>query len=511
MGDVSNWQAGRQTSIAPPPPNPDRRANPMPADLIALAEVQRLNDRFFRDNPIDPQEAVFGLGPSAGPERTARELEDRLGRLDDIPSWANARQFADAAVDYTTNNSDQPASYWRDRASQWVMHPDRYYYMQVGPGRAVDLLSNLRSDPVRAREFFERSEGARTTRDGYTDPNYQRYSGFEPAAAEFISSPLSGIGRYLQWQSIIPQRINHGVAGATPEQAYGIANARDIAAQRFRQGEVPIMDIASPMPGESRSEYAERYFARQDPVSRDIAAMQPSSDEDLGRGLFGKSAPPVVGYGAGMVIGAADATAPVSLLGGLAATPAKAMARTAATAAAKTAGVPYSAARRMIERSARVFPEDSVLQRGQRVAGYRGVTAQEYKDALTRPTVAELAGTAGKSIAVNEGVPEVAVEGGIASMLPQEDRTWREFLFGTPSSESDSDFRARQAERIAAADRAAARTEALSNDPDKNNIWNELYRAQAERRQKEAATQRLKDMSSSGPAGSPTDYGVWGP
>lgn len=488
MGDVSNWQAGRQAPIAPPSPT-----EPLPAELIALAEVQRLNNRFFRDDPIDPRSAVFGLGPSAGPERTAAELEARLGPIDAMPSWANAKQFADAAVDYTTNNSDQAASQLRDRASQWLMHPDRYHYMQVGPGRAVDLLQNLRSDPVRAREFFERSEGAQTTREGYTAPNYQRYAGFGPAAAEFISSPLSGVGRYLQWQSVFPQRLNHGAAGATAEQAYGIANARDIAAQRFRQGEVPILDIDSPGPGETRQQYSDRYFARMAPVSRDIAALQQSSEEDFGRNLFGKWAPPALGYAAGMVAGAADATAPVTLLGGLAAAPAKAMARTAATTAARTAGVPYSAAAKMIDRSSRVFPTESVLQHGSRAAGYRGVTAADYADALRRPTVAGMAGAAGRSIAVNEGVPEAAIEGGVASMLPQQDRTWMEFLFGKASPESDSEFRARQAERIAAADSAATRMESLGNDPDKNNIWNELYKAQGERRQKEAATERLRN------------------
>jgi len=484
VSDVSNWDSGRQRTLAPPP-----RTEPTTAELAApaaaLSELERLRQKAARagvdSELMDPRQAVYGLGPVEGPERAARQLEDVFGTVQYQPSWMNAEQFAEAAADYA---DDGPDPVFRAYDSQWLMSPERYTYMQEGPGRTVDLLKDLRTDPERAWRFYRKSEGARTTRGGYSDPFYARYEGVDKSLQDGVSSPLSSAGRYLGWQGVFPMRLKHGAAGATPGEAYGWANALDIASQRFRLGEVPVLDIDESVPGESAGDRAVRFADRYGRVESDVAALRGVSPEDLGRHVFGRPVPPAAGYLVDAFASALDGTAPPGLLASLATAPGKAMVRTATNAAARTAGTSTGAAAKMIDRAASVFPGESALQQGARVAEYRGVPASAYADALRRPTVAGMAVDAGKRLVREEGPPEAVVEGGLNAVLPQPKRTWGEFFGQWESPEAEEDFQKRTAEWRANAERAAIRMENLSNQDDQNGIWNEFHRAQEEARQK---------------------------
>lgn len=458
------------------------------AAAAAVAEVARLRQLAAEKYPDraamidDPEVAVHGYAPGYGPEATAEQLERVWGPLESRPGWFNARQFAEAAADYTRARSEDQgmSSEEARRHSQFLMSPERYWYMQQGPGRAVDLLKQLRDDPEAAAQFWEKSKGARTTRNDYNDANYARHSGFEAGAQEFLSSPLSPIGRYLQWQNIVPSAVRHWTGGEAnaPGGALGTANAMNLAQQRYRRGENPILDIATSQPGETADDRRRRWAARDQQIQQDVEALSPPTDDELARNAFGKSAPAAAGTALGFLTGLLDGTAPVSLVSNLAKAPALWLARTARQAVTGTTGVGSRAAGAMIDRASRAFPKESVLAHGARVAGYRGIPASVYAEALRRPTLTNVIPRSIAGAVSEEVVPEVAIESAIGAGMSQPGRTTSQWLTSPAVPATDDEYRQRQDAKRTAAEQAAIRTE-VQNDQVPNEIWNEFMRAQS--------------------------------
>lgn len=145
--------------------------------------------------------------PSAAADALERPPTDNVidggyGKYSDQPGWMNADQWAQAGIDYA--RAPGGVSEDRYRRSQFLQTPQRYQYMQEGPGR---LLAALREpDPDRALYFFDKSNNARTTRDDYNDANYGQFGGFA-AGASALMTGVSPIAAHLRNQAVIPNAI----------------------------------------------------------------------------------------------------------------------------------------------------------------------------------------------------------------------------------------------------------------------------------------------------------------
>lgn len=462
-------------------------------DVIAMREVDRARSRLAAITPeaaarVDtPEETVRGYGPGYGPDVTANQLEGVYGTLEERPGFYNAKQFGREAAKFAQNNGAGEDLRGGDggRSSQWLMSQPQYEYMQDS-GRLVDLLSDLRTQPDRARGFFDRSEGARTTRDDYHLPNYGRFGGFAPAAMELFTNPMSPIGGYLRMQNIVPEALKHatGMETEAPGGALGTAYAAYLARERFRRGEVPTLDIPEPQPGESVPDAEQRYFRRKEEVDDLLGDLEPPTPEELARNVAGRDAPAALGTGIDMLLGLADATVPVSMAGNLARAPANWMMKEATRAATKAASLPRGAAGAMIGRAGRVYPQASPVQLGGKVAGYRGVPAAAYADSLRRPTLTNFLGPAAAGTAADELAPEVLVEAALQSALPPRDRTYAEWAASPAMPEmTDEQYRQHQADKMQRAERAAVRVENMERQ-NPNPIRQEFFRPHldAERR-----------------------------
>jgi hypothetical protein len=152
-----------------------------------------------------------GLDPIANPEAAVKILEaapaaDVLsggyGKYTDQPGWMNADQWAKAGGDYAATPGGLSES--RYVRSQHLQTPERYEYMQTGPGRLLDLLRE--KDPDKGLAYWDKSNNARTTRDDYNDPNYNRFAGFPHGAAALVSG-VSPLAVHLRNQSVIPNAL----------------------------------------------------------------------------------------------------------------------------------------------------------------------------------------------------------------------------------------------------------------------------------------------------------------
>ena len=437
-------------------------------------------------NLIDtPEQAVYGAAPGYGPVVASEQLETVFDRLESNPGWFNAKQFGREAAKYAQERGGtEPAR----RESQFLMSPERYEYMQAGPGRAVDLLGQLRDDPQTALHFWNRSKDARTTRDEYGDPlmqgagsNYGRYQGAGAGALELLGSPLSPIGRYLGTQSIVPAALAHDTRGypGGARDTLGIAYAADLAKQRYRTGENPILDVPERLPGESEADRADRWRRRESEVVGDIVAMTPPDAAEMSRNTFGAGAPEVSGRVLETLMGFADATAPVSLASAAKAAPGAWLAKEATRAVSRSTGLPMSAARAQMARAARALPETGMLGQGARVAGYRGVPAAAYAEQLRRPGLTNFLPGASGRVAREDLLPDMGVEAAISSTLTQPQRTWGQFLTDPAMDMPESEYQQLLADRRAAAEDAAKRTE-LATWQNPNEIWNEFSKAQGQ-------------------------------
>lgn len=145
--------------------------------------------------------------PSAAADALERPPTDNVvdggyGKYSDQPGWMNADQWAQAGIEYA--RAPGGISEDRYRRSQFLQTPQRYQYMQEGPGR---LLAALREkNPDRALYFFDKSNNARTTRDDYNDANYGQFGGFAPGASALITG-VSPLAAHLRNQAVIPNAI----------------------------------------------------------------------------------------------------------------------------------------------------------------------------------------------------------------------------------------------------------------------------------------------------------------
>jgi len=454
--------------------------NQLRAEAVARYELERL----LASNPAmaeyvdSPETAVHGHAPGYGPDAVAQQLETYFGTLEDQPSWPNSRVFADAAAAY---GRGMPGDQGR-RHSQFLMSPERYSYMQDGPGRTVDLLRGLRDDPDKAMFFWDKSRNSKITRDDYGDPlmtgagaSYARYSGFAPGSQELLTSPLSPIGRYAGIQNIIPSTIKNETRG----NSIGVANAANLAAQRYRLGENPIVDEPDRLTGETDVQRADRLARRLAQVQADVRAMAPPTPEELARNKFGAKAPAVLGYLYDFATGLADATAPGAAYSGVRAIPGKALTNATVHAAARSTGLPRGGIQAMMARGARSMPDASPLQLGAKVAAYRGVPASAYASQLRPPSLSRALAVGGRDVVAGEMAPEMALEGAVQAALPQANRTWWQFLFSPATTEGEAEYAQLQKERAEAAERAATRTEVQSwQNP--NPIWHDFQRAQGQ-------------------------------
>jgi hypothetical protein len=285
------------------------------------------------DSGVDtPEQALYGYAPGYGPEVAARQIEAKLGKLDALPGWRNARQFAEAGArragevaERTGNIGDAESEFQKN---QWLLPPERLEYMQSGPGRAIDLLDNLRSDPVKAVRFWDKSRDAAREREDIHDPNYQRFSGAGNNAAAFVLSPTSPLAWYLRTQKTIPDAIAFSVgepdgAASQANATWGpggdalakAANLRDFQDHARISGGTPILDL----PDDAS---AQQFAQRLAQLGGMFSGMQPPPDQNAVNSawepVFGASAPAAVVDLWSLLRGTADATLPGGLGFGIA-------------------------------------------------------------------------------------------------------------------------------------------------------------------------------------------------
>ncbi len=431
-----------------------------------------------------PEQTLRGMAPGYGPEVTAYQLEREFGRLEDQPSWMNAREYAQGAMQLVD------AGDATDESARFVMAPERYTYMQHGPGRTVDLLRGLREDPGEAMQYYDKSEGARLTRQDFNDPNYQRFSGFGPAFMQFMT-PTSPIGRYLQIsENYFPlgpaaaasDMRGNGLLG-TARDAYGQSGAMDEFQRRFQLGENPIMDLPDRLVNdgqvETDDERTQRYLQREAEVSQLQGDLAPPLGQDMVRGWTGMELPPVAGdttyAGLGMLDASGLISVPMDIARSAGQVGAREVARaiTKAGASGTTTGLPGKASRSVLAElgsAARAFPGEGMGKLGARVAAYRGIPAEAYAKGLRPMSLFEAASRQ----AYQEAVPEVAFGGALSQALPAQ-RTWWDYATGARNL-SDEEYEAQAEERARRREAAATKMENMERGRGRQQIAEEYLR-----------------------------------
>lgn len=263
----------------------------------------------------------------------ADAIESRLGTYERYParpgdpqiarpSWSNSVEFAKAGAQYA-ENSARSGSGIEDAylESQFLMHPERYKYMQK-TGRVVDLLRNLHRDPSLAMHYWDRSNLARTTRLDPDEAHYQRFSGAENLMGLF-TNPTSTIGSYLRSANLMPQIASYAAetGGAPvslgddlgyaygesfwpgsklPEKPVNLSDAAYLSAAladlnaNTQLGENPVLDMPS-LPERPTIDQVARhnreYTARMAELAEQVEGLKPPSGRYIGSKLYGQNVP----------------------------------------------------------------------------------------------------------------------------------------------------------------------------------------------------------------------------
>lgn len=261
------------------------------ATIVAREQASRLGV----PTPIDP---------ALGPEAAADWIESEYGTEQDVPSYWNSDEYASAV-------RDRRAAGVPDTEAFYTMAPERYRYMQ-DVGRAVDLLrglrkptNTLRSPEDVALEFWDKSEGARSTRSDYHAPNYQRYSGSGNATEALFGSSTSPVNAHVRNVNIPTDSIAFASVGGGLQDA-GVLHGLN---SRIQLGEVPVAampapPMASPADAPSRSrllsgatpeseaaQRADSYRSGMDELERVRRDIARPGDQYMTQALFGGPVP----------------------------------------------------------------------------------------------------------------------------------------------------------------------------------------------------------------------------
>jgi hypothetical protein len=258
------------------------------------------------------------IDPVSSPESAADWIESTYGTEQDVPSYWNSDEYA-AAV------RDRRAAGVPDTESFYTMAPERYRYMQ-DVGRAVDLLRGLR-EPTKtlrspedvALEFWDKSDGARSTRSDYHRPNYQRYSGSDNATPALFGSSTSPVSAHVRNVGVPTNAIAFTSVGGGLQDA-GVLHGLE---GRIQLGEVPVAAMPSPTspspadaPSRSRliggstpeleaAQRSERWRSGMDELEQVRRDIGRPGDQYMTQALFGGPVPrftaDIVGTAASMI------------------------------------------------------------------------------------------------------------------------------------------------------------------------------------------------------------------
>ena len=220
------------------------------------------------------------------------------------PGWRNADEFRAATQDVD------------DEDRQGYMSPDRYAYMQE-VGRDADFLANVEANPKKALQYWDRSNGAHSTRRSLWSPNYQRYSPFLSGLLATVNDRRSVIGKALQNIGVM-SNIAQDFAGGTPlGDAMQNANALNQLQQRSSTGENPVGTLPPARPGATPDELSREFLDNQAYLKDMESKVQPRSGQYIANGaaraLTGEDAPRAVGDATALATSMVDPT----LLSGL--------------------------------------------------------------------------------------------------------------------------------------------------------------------------------------------------
>jgi hypothetical protein len=240
-----------------------------------------------------------------------RELESVYGDSDTglggeqaTPGWRNAAEYQAA-----TQGVD-------DLQRQGFMSPARYEYMQ-NAGRDVDFLSNVEGDPEKALYYWDRSNGARSTRESLWGPNYQRYSPWSMGAMATVGDRRSVIAKYLQNMSIISNGVQDWLGGTPAADAAKNAWALNQLQQRANISENPVGTLPEASPDATYQGLSREWQENNAKLRSLQDLVSPRSGQYVASRALGTPVPRVVGDVVGTVASMADPT----LLAGLAKVP----------------------------------------------------------------------------------------------------------------------------------------------------------------------------------------------
>lgn len=282
-------------------------------------EAQALRIRYIIED-IRNRHAMPSDG--SGPAALAEELESIYGPEEQVPGWRNADQYRAATEGVG------------DLDRQGYMSPERYDYMQ-NAGRDIDFLANVEADPDKALYYWDRSNGARSTRKSLWGPNYQRYSDWGHGAMATVADRRSVIAKYLQNMSVLSNAVQDMVAGTPASDAILNAGALNQLQQRANIGENPIGTLPDASPDATPEELQAQWAENSEYLRGLYDRVSPRSGQYIANNALGGEAPRVVGDITSTAASMADPT----LLAGLssAASGARAAARALPAAVKPTA------------------------------------------------------------------------------------------------------------------------------------------------------------------------------
>ena len=292
-----------------------------------------------------------------------------LGGEQATPGWRNAAEYqaATAGVD--------------DLDRQGWMSPDRYEYMQ-NAGRDIDFLSNVESDPEKALYYWDRSNGARSTRESLWGPNYQRYSPWSMGAMATVGDRRSVIAKYLQNMSILSNGVQDWLGGTPVADAAKNAWALNQLQQRANIGENPVGTLPDRPEGASPDDLSREWQENSEYLRSLHDRVSPRSGQYIANRATGMQLPRVAGDVVGTVASMADPT----LLAGLTKVPLSA-AKAAATSPISSAARYATATAGQLSREAKQEAVFGGLL-GLLLSPSGSHTAQGWKDYLFQPSPA---------------------------------------------------------------------------------------------------------------------------
>lgn len=192
---------------------------------VAIAGYNALKPK--RMPALDPANPEHASAVLENPQSLVERIEAPVSRgghgpYSDVPGWKNAAQYADAVRDhahgfYGMHHDGSLLDGLKELTGFYMGHslmsPEQQKYQQK-VGRTVDLLLNLKNNPVRAEGYYASSDNQPLNRDAFNQAYHQKGAGWGNAFGEFMNAGTGNVVPYaINAGQMVPDTIKNAARG----------------------------------------------------------------------------------------------------------------------------------------------------------------------------------------------------------------------------------------------------------------------------------------------------------